>query len=266
MTRRSGCWSSVPTASASEARASSLPREVGRRRAENDGRRKDWRMRLRALWTLDGIDAIEPAHGRAGPEDRLARCSRVDAVRLAERWLGGSSQADPRGGAETAGRRGRGRPAAAGRVGGSDAAPRTRWRAAAVLERHGDDPITVDAALSGLAGSEADVLDLLLRATRRRHNAGGRHDACGNGRAQRRGRGDSARPRMDGPREPDGVAAFGPASRRRSGAAWIGVPGGGSARQPFRRQPPRARRARVGEPVPAAPTRTRRPKTSCARG
>jgi mono/diheme cytochrome c family protein len=35
--------------------------------------------------------------------------------------------------------------------------------AIAMLERYGDDPVLVDAALSGLSGSEADVLDRLLQ-------------------------------------------------------------------------------------------------------
>ena len=48
---------------------------------------KDWRTRLHALWTLDGIDAIEPATVTQALED-ASRDVRASAVRIAERWLG----------------------------------------------------------------------------------------------------------------------------------------------------------------------------------
>src|SRR6185369_9123030 len=38
-------------------------------------------------------------------------------------------------------------------------------RATAMLERYGDDPIVVDAALSGLRGQEPEMLDRILRST-----------------------------------------------------------------------------------------------------
>src|SRR5690606_34671889 len=46
----------------------------------------DWRARVHALWTLDGIDRIEPALARSALEDR-SRDVRVAAIRIAERWL-----------------------------------------------------------------------------------------------------------------------------------------------------------------------------------
>ena len=49
--------------------------------------RADWRTRLHALWTLDGIDAIQPATVTKALEDPY-RDVRVSAIRLAERWLG----------------------------------------------------------------------------------------------------------------------------------------------------------------------------------
>ena len=50
-------------------------------------RAPDWRTRLQALWTLDGMHAIEPAVvSRALDDDSWA--VRAAAVRLAERWLG----------------------------------------------------------------------------------------------------------------------------------------------------------------------------------
>ena len=47
----------------------------------------DWRVRLHALWTLDGIDAIEPADVARALDD-VSRDVRAAAIRLAERWLG----------------------------------------------------------------------------------------------------------------------------------------------------------------------------------
>ena len=47
----------------------------------------DPRTRLHALWTLDGIDAIEPAIVERALED-TSRDVRASAIRIAERWLG----------------------------------------------------------------------------------------------------------------------------------------------------------------------------------
>ena len=122
---------------------------------------KDWRTRLRALWTLDGIDAIEPATVARALEDP-SRDVRVAAVRLAERWFG--DPASPI------------RAAVLERLTDEDYAVRQQLAASlgamppgdrdgavvTLLDRHADDPITLDAALSGLHGSEADVLGRLL--------------------------------------------------------------------------------------------------------
>jgi mono/diheme cytochrome c family protein/glucose/arabinose dehydrogenase len=121
---------------------------------------KDWRTRLRALWTLDGIDAIQPEMVVRALDDP-SREVRVSAIRLAERWLG-------RPGPIVA--------AVLKRVDDPDLAVRRQLAASlgtmrpperdgaviSLLERHADDPITVDAALSGLSGSEASVLERLL--------------------------------------------------------------------------------------------------------
>ena len=53
---------------------------------EKAERAPDWRTRLHALWTLDGIDAVEPALVTKALEDS-SRDVRVSAVRIAERWL-----------------------------------------------------------------------------------------------------------------------------------------------------------------------------------
>lgn len=108
-----------------------------------------WRVRLQALWTLDGLDALSPAVVVSALDDSSADVRR-SAVRLAERWLraGDASMTS----------------AVAARM--NDASPDVRRQAAASLGElpagrreealasaiasHGDDPITMDAALSGM--------------------------------------------------------------------------------------------------------------------
>jgi mono/diheme cytochrome c family protein/glucose/arabinose dehydrogenase len=121
----------------------------------------DPRTRLHALWTLDGIDAIQPATVITALEDG-SRDVRASAIRIAERWL---SEAD--------------HPIQAAvlkRLEDSDWAVRHQLAASigtlpqgaretaamALLERHAADPIAVDAVLSGLRGSERAVLESLM--------------------------------------------------------------------------------------------------------
>jgi glucose/arabinose dehydrogenase len=124
----------------------------------------DSRTRLHALWILDGIDAIRPPTVVKALEDS-ARDVRVSAIRIAERWLGepGPMQA-----------------AVLKRIDDPDWAvhqqlaaslgafpPGVRETAAvALLERYASDPVFMDAALSGLRGSEAIVLDRLMEGKR----------------------------------------------------------------------------------------------------
>jgi hypothetical protein len=124
----------------------------------------DPRTRLHALWILDGIDAIQPPTVMKALEDS-ARDVRVSAIRVAERWLGepGPMQA-----------------AVLKRMDDTDWAvhqqlaaslgtfpPGARETAAvALLERYANDPVVMDAALSGLRGSEAIVLDRLMQGKR----------------------------------------------------------------------------------------------------
>ncbi len=124
----------------------------------------DWRVRLHALWTLDGIDAIEPAQVSAALEDP-AREVRVAGVRLAERWLGMASHPI--------------QAAVLKRLDDQDWSVRQQLAASlgalpagaresaivTMLERHADDPITLDAALSGLRGTEGAALEKLLQAS-----------------------------------------------------------------------------------------------------
>jgi glucose/arabinose dehydrogenase len=123
---------------------------------------KDPRTRLHALWTLDGMDAIDPATVTTALED-ASRDVRASAIRVAERWLGEA-----------------GHPVQAAvlkRLDDPDWAVRQQLAASlgalppgarenavvALLERYADDPITMDAALSGIRGSEAAVLERLIR-------------------------------------------------------------------------------------------------------
>ena len=118
----------------------------------------DWRTKLHALWTLDGLDAIEPAHVQRGAGRQVARRARVGAPVVGALARRAEPSARRRGSAAD-GRSELDRPpsacgddrrAAAGRA---PRAPRSR-----LLTRYGSDPITVDATISGLRGSEAEVL------------------------------------------------------------------------------------------------------------
>jgi mono/diheme cytochrome c family protein len=125
----------------------------------------DWRTRLHALWTLDGIDSIEPATVMRAMKDE-SRDVRASAVRLAERWL------DQPGHAIHAALRERMddgdwavRRQLTATLGALPAGSDAKLTAlASLLERHGDDPIVVDAAVSGLSGDEPAMLQRLLQA------------------------------------------------------------------------------------------------------
>ncbi len=124
---------------------------------------KDPRARLHALWTLDGIDAIERATVMKALDD-TSRDVRASAIRIAERWLG--DPADPiqaavlkrldDGDWEV-------RHQLAASLGTLPVAAR-ETAAAAFLERHAGAPIALDTTLSGLRGSEAAVLEKMMQA------------------------------------------------------------------------------------------------------
>ena len=121
------------------------------------------RTRLHALWTLDGIDAIDQATVTKALTD-ASKDVRASAVRLAERWLGDTDSSI--------------QAAVLKRLDDSDWSVRQQLAAslgalpqgprekalASLLERHADDPVTLDAALSGARGSEAVVLEKLVQA------------------------------------------------------------------------------------------------------
>ena len=126
----------------------------------------DWRTRLHALWTLDGIGAIEAAMVERALKDP-ARDVRAGAVRVAERWLGEAGHPM--------------RTAVLARVADPDWAVRQQLAAslgavppgareeaaASLLAKLGDDPIALDATLSGLRGIESLVLARVLDSSRR---------------------------------------------------------------------------------------------------
>ena len=120
----------------------------------------DWRTRVHALWTLDGLDAIQQAVVTRALEDP-SRDVRASAIRIAERWLGEASPAI--------------QGAVLKRLDDKDWAVRRQLAASigvlpagqreaasvSFFERHASDPVAVDALLSGLRGSEATVLEKL---------------------------------------------------------------------------------------------------------
>src|SRR5262245_5107368 len=123
---------------------------------------RDWRARLHALWTLDGIAAMEPGTVLRALDDP-SRDVRASAIRLAERWMSQPNRAIP--------------AAVLKRLDDTDwvvrrqlaaslgALPASERDSAAtsLLEAHANDPVTVDAVLSGLRGGETAVLERLMR-------------------------------------------------------------------------------------------------------
>ena len=122
----------------------------------------DWRTRLHALWTLDGLDRLDPSLVARALSD-TSRDVRVSALRLAERWL--AQPGHPLQAAVLAHLEDRDwavRRQLAATIGTLPAAARDP-ALAALLEKHGDDPVTVDAALSGLRGSETAMIETLVK-------------------------------------------------------------------------------------------------------
>jgi mono/diheme cytochrome c family protein/glucose/arabinose dehydrogenase len=124
----------------------------------------DWRARLRALWTLDGLDSLEAATIAKALKDESSHL-RSAAVRLAEPWLARQDKAIT--------------DAVFARADDSDPAVRRQLAAsigempsslrvpvlASLLVRHGDDPITMDAALSSASGLETELLLRVVEGT-----------------------------------------------------------------------------------------------------
>jgi len=121
----------------------------------------DPRTRLHALWTLDGLDATDQSLV-VGSADDSSRDVRVAAIRLAEPWLSDTASAaharmlklvdDP----DLAVRR-----QLAASLGAAPSGEREALLAS-IITRFGGDPIVVDAALSGVRGSEPALLARLM--------------------------------------------------------------------------------------------------------
>jgi len=122
----------------------------------------DNRAKLHALWTLDGLDELDASTVEKALADKSADV-RASAVRLAERWLREASHALQAAVLELIDdanwivRR-----QVAASLGALPASARVA-PLATIVQRYGSDPITVDAAISGLSGHEAEVLDRLLQ-------------------------------------------------------------------------------------------------------
>ena len=122
----------------------------------------DWRARVHALWTLDGLNAATAGTVAKALSDS-SRDVRVAALRISERWLGEKDhQLQPRVVALADDQDWAVRQQAVASMGALPPGPRER-SIAAVLERRALDPIVADTALSGLRGSEASVLTMLLQ-------------------------------------------------------------------------------------------------------
>ena len=113
------------------------------------------------MWTLDGLDAIDPAIVEKALEDS-SRDVRVSAVRIAERWLGDAGHPLQ---AAVLKRLDDGdwqvRQQLAASLGALPEQARER-ALVSLLERYADDPVVMDAALSSLRGREATVLERLM--------------------------------------------------------------------------------------------------------
>jgi mono/diheme cytochrome c family protein len=119
----------------------------------------DYRTRLHALWTLDGIDSLELATVTKALSDS-SRDVRASAIRLSEKWLAKDQLTDdvlkrlddPDWSV---------RQQLAASLGAMPS-PKREAAVASLLERYANDPVVVDAALSGVRGSEAAVLDRMF--------------------------------------------------------------------------------------------------------
>ncbi|HEY2433298.1 MAG TPA: HEAT repeat domain-containing protein, partial [Vicinamibacterales bacterium] len=122
----------------------------------------DWRTKLHALWTLDGLDAIDVASVRKALTDTNADV-RASAVRLSERWLDKDAELRTAVIGLVADRNWNVRRQVAASLGAMPSADRVD-PAVTLLTRDGADPIIVDAAVSSLSGVEAEVLARVMQA------------------------------------------------------------------------------------------------------
>jgi mono/diheme cytochrome c family protein/glucose/arabinose dehydrogenase len=127
------------------------------------GTAPDWRTRLQALWTLDGLDAIEPAvvlkaFADVNPNVRAA------GVRISERWMSQPDQPVVAAALKLIDDKSwTVRRQLAASIGELPTAARIA-PAVTILTREGADPIITDAVVSGLKDLEGDVLNRVLQA------------------------------------------------------------------------------------------------------
>lgn len=121
----------------------------------------DWRTRIQALWTLNGLDAMDAKLVTAALDDARPDV-RAAAVRMAEPYIGKPGPV---------------RAALLRKIDDPSWFVRRQLAASlgelpkdaklepivAMLQRYGDDPVTVDAAISGLSDQEGAALAGLLR-------------------------------------------------------------------------------------------------------
>ena len=122
----------------------------------------DWRTRLHALWTLDGLDAIDATLVKKALDDVNADV-RASAVRLSERWLDKDQALRANVIALVDDKHWNVRRQVAASI-GEMPAPERVAPAVTILSREGGDPMIVDAAISSLGGLEADVLTKVMQA------------------------------------------------------------------------------------------------------
>jgi glucose/arabinose dehydrogenase len=126
------------------------------------GSAPEWRTKLHALWTLDGLDAMDEATVRKALADGNADV-RASAVRLSERWLAKDQALASAVIALAADKNWNVRRQVAASIGELPAADRVA-PAVTLLTRDGADPIIVDATISSLKDLEADVLTRIMQA------------------------------------------------------------------------------------------------------
>jgi mono/diheme cytochrome c family protein/glucose/arabinose dehydrogenase len=119
------------------------------------------RTRVKALWVLDGNDSIDvPTVTKALTDP--SRDVRVSAIRIAERWMGeANSPVQPAVMKLVDDPDWEVREQLAASLGVLPAGPK-ETALASLLQKHADDPVVMDAALSGMRGSELAVLEKLL--------------------------------------------------------------------------------------------------------
>ena len=120
------------------------------------------RAKVKALWVLDGNDSIDVATLTTALADP-SRDVRMNAVRIAERWLADVNHPihaavlrlidDPDWNV---------RQQLAASLGAMAAEPKAT-ALASLLQKHANDPVVMDAAVSGMRGTEMAVLEKLLQ-------------------------------------------------------------------------------------------------------